>query len=536
MALFCRIPQILSFVLATALCSFCSVTNYYIAQATAGSGNGSSCANANSAAFFNTAGNWGTVKTIGPGTTVHVCGNLTTALTFQASGASGNPVTLFFEPGASMSTAVWSNAIVIRNLSYLVIDGGVPCGTTGGSCNGYIANTNNGTAGSHSTSQAIVANNCSNCEVRNLGIYNIYVHSGSNAEIDQTQVNCMVYSGVNFLIHDNTMHDAGWCLYMNSGNAQGQRVYNNNLYNIDHGIAVTPGGNHAAAGPWYFYNNHLHDYANWDTSSNAYHHDGIHCYTVDGRHAAQEYGAAWGDMWIYNNLFDGNIGNNVTGHIFLEPGVQTDGTATPCMDGTSILHIFGNVLLGTTANGGADLGRASFDPLTHALDFYNNTVFGPNASSNRAVVFENVNLVNAKNNIVGGANKLWDGVSFTATDYNGYINCPTGTSYNCWPVSGGTNNFSTWRGQCACDAHAVNSQANFDGVNSATGALQTSSLMIGAGTNLASVVSSWPTEQQNALTTDRSGIARGGGAWSIGAYGTTGTSPQPPTNLTAAPH
>jgi hypothetical protein len=323
---------------------------------------------------------------------------------------------------------------------------------------------------------------------------------------------------------------------MNSGNAQGQQVYNNNIYNIDHGIAVTPNGNHAPAGPWYFYNNHLHDYANWDTSNNAYHHDGIHCYTVDGRHAAQEYGAAWSHMWIYNNLFDGNIGNNVTGHVFLEPGVQTDGSATPCMDGSSILHIFGNVLLGTTANGAADLGRAPFDPLTHAVDFYNNTVFGPDASSNRAVVFENVNLVNAKNNIMGGANKLWDGVSFTATDYNGYINCPIGVSANCWPVSGFTNNFSTWLNQCACDAHAVNSQANFDGVNSSTGALQTGSLMIGAGTNLSSTVAGWPTAQQNALATDRSGVARGGGAWSIGAYSVTATDPLPPTNLTATPH
>jgi len=73
-------------------------------------------------------------------------------------------------------------------------------------------------------------------------------------------------------------------------------------------------------------------------------------------------------------------------------------------------------------------------------------------------------------------------------------------------------------------------------VNSTTGLLQTGSLMIGAGTNLASVVSSWPTEQQAALATDRNGAARGGGAWSIGAYGSTGTSPQPPTNLTAIPH
>src|SRR5271167_1723298 len=86
MALFRRTPDVLAFVLATALCSFCSVSNYYIAQASAGSANGSSCANANSVSFFNTAGNWGSGYTIGPGTTVHLCGNTTTALTFHGSG------------------------------------------------------------------------------------------------------------------------------------------------------------------------------------------------------------------------------------------------------------------------------------------------------------------------------------------------------------------------------------------------------------------------------------------------------------------
>jgi len=391
--------------------------------------------------------------------------------------------------------------------------------------------------GSQSASQAIRADPCTNCEVRNLGIYNIYVHSGSNAEIDQTQVNCMVYSGVGFLVHDNTMHDAGWCLYMDDGNAQNQAVYNNNIYNIDHGIAVTPGGNNATAGPWYFYGNHVHDYANWDTSSNSYHHDGIHCYTVTSGSAAQKYGAQWQDMWIYNNRFDGNIGGNVTGHLFLEPGVQTDGTATPCMNASSAIHIFGNLFIGETANGTLDLGAGgSWDTLTTPVDFYNNTSFGSEATDSRQVVFENVSTVNAINNIVGGANQLWSGVSFNNTDYNGYITCSTSASYNCWPTSGMTNNFSTWTSYCKCDLHSVNDQQNTGSVNQTTGALLSGSNMIGVGKNLTSAVSAWPTAQQNALFTDQNGNARGSGSWDMGGLSSSSTNasaPNPPTNLAA---
>src|SRR5262249_26163841 len=67
----------------------------FISQA--GGGTGASCASPLSVTFFNTSGNW-TVgipsgTQIGPGTTVHLCGTFTGALsgsmlTFQGSGSS----------------------------------------------------------------------------------------------------------------------------------------------------------------------------------------------------------------------------------------------------------------------------------------------------------------------------------------------------------------------------------------------------------------------------------------------------------------
>ncbi len=535
--------RIVVFVLSVV--SFCSA-DIYVAQNASGADTGASCGNAHSAAWFNTAGNWGSGgNQIGPGTTVRVCGNMTTALTFQSSGTAGNPITLFFEPGASMTTSVWRTAITMNNKSYVVVDGGVPCGPSGGSCNGYISNTNNSTSGSHSPSNGISARSCNNCEIRNIGIYNIYVHTGSGSEVDQTQVNCINFNGNNISIHDSTMHDAGWCLLESSQNPNDSNIniYNNNIHHVDHGWALTLYGNSSLpgpnAGPFYFHDNHLHDYANWDTSSNSYHHDGIHCYATPSGNTS---GAHHVGTWIYNNLFDGDPGQNLTGHIFMEPGVQTDGSATPCADPTSLEYYFGNILIippgRSDQNGIINLGaHSSAQPLQKVV-FYNNTIISNDTNTGQGTVglnFMNVITGSAgvqfKNNIVGGANYLLGGVQSGSTDYNGYINC---ISYNCW---NGTSNFATWRSNCNCDGHSVNSISNMGGVSATTGALQTGSPMIGAGTNLTTAISSWPAAQQLALTSDQNQNARGTGNWDIGAltFGSAGP-PMPPTNLTAAPH
>ena len=69
--------------------SFAAAQNVYIAQVATGGADGSSCANAYAIGFFNSSGNWGTGPAqIGPGTTVHLCGTITTMLTFQGSGNS----------------------------------------------------------------------------------------------------------------------------------------------------------------------------------------------------------------------------------------------------------------------------------------------------------------------------------------------------------------------------------------------------------------------------------------------------------------
>src|SRR4051794_23625598 len=70
-----------------------AVTDIYLSQSGGGSNFTINCATGSRpASFFNTAGNWPGI--IGPGTTVHLCGTITSGLNFQGSGTSGSPITL----------------------------------------------------------------------------------------------------------------------------------------------------------------------------------------------------------------------------------------------------------------------------------------------------------------------------------------------------------------------------------------------------------------------------------------------------------
>ena len=84
-------------VLALLLCSHApslAANSVYISQS--GGGTGASCASPLAASYFNTSGNWSATPTgtqIGPGTTVFLCGVITTNLTFQGNGSVGGSST-----------------------------------------------------------------------------------------------------------------------------------------------------------------------------------------------------------------------------------------------------------------------------------------------------------------------------------------------------------------------------------------------------------------------------------------------------------
>ena len=211
---------------------------YYVAQTSAGSANGTSCGNAYSMATFNTSGNWGSGSTqIGAGTVVHFCGTITTPPNIHGSGSAGNVIEFLWETGARISVP-FGVIFTLSNSSnsYLLFDGGIPCGpvtncdsveasnqttyATGQA--GIIEATANGSALANQNTSTQVINGCDGChdiEVRNIIIRNLYIHSllsdgtngadsGNNVfDCDSGSTNGCAAGVISF--HDSTIHDTG---------------------------------------------------------------------------------------------------------------------------------------------------------------------------------------------------------------------------------------------------------------------------------------------------------------------------------------
>ena len=229
-------------------------------------------------------------------------------------------------------------------------------------------------------SQGIFALSCAGCTFENLTIANLYVHtSTSDTSVDQTMDNGIVFSGSNITVANNTIHDVGWAVFARwaAGDAN-NRIYGNNVYNIDHGIILTaPAG---TVGPMFVYDNHVHDMGNWDAETSSgglpYHHDGIHCF-------GPENGATYNGLYIYDNRFDGTVGQLApTAQIFIEGNYGSSGD-TPCAAVGSQVDVFNNIFGSTdypTSNGYLETSQPGGG-------VYNNTVMGVSTTDNEGGCF-----------------------------------------------------------------------------------------------------------------------------------------------------
>jgi len=342
-------------------------------------------------------------------------------------------------------------------------------------------------------------------------------------------------------IADNTIHDNCWAIVAEQNNTDSNvSIYGNNIYNMDHGITPkadnTFGG---SVGPIRIFDNHIHDEALWDTSSDMYHHDGIHCFTSDNGKALHYNG-----LYIYDNRFDGNTGNNMTANIFIEGGSGSG--STPCADSTSKIYVFNNIMqVNSDFNCGIVCGGNML--------LYNDTIIG--AGTNEDVCYGTgqgamVNdVASSCSQLVSNGNSDLAGTQFSAQDYNIYDN----GSGNAWvfgddyqPYS--SSGFSAYRSDSGnhgipsgpSDAHscAIDDQG-FSGTGSCPGnptslklnsdaSPQTGSPVIGAGTNLTSLCSgsltplcttyTGPPAQGTAGSRTTGTTRPTTGAWNAGAY------------------
>ena len=530
-----KLSLVVAAVLTFAPFGFSSATDVYITP-NGSPISGTPCtSNTQPPSWFNNSANWGAgTSKIGPGTTVHLCGTFTASagasgyLTFQGGGSSGSPVSLRFESGAVLTAPYWGSKGAISavgGLSYVVVDGGKngtiqatlngsPGATClGGACqyqqNGFAVNMSPGSA------------SCNNCEIKNLTISDMYMHTASSN--DSGGNNGIGMNGNNISIDNNSIHDTCWAIntgYAPAGTSN-VSVFNNTLYNIDHGVAVGDTGNAASLSGLYIYGNVIHDFSNWDTTGNYWHHDGIHVF-------ANYTSSISPPVMIYNNYIYGNWGANDNAGIYLEVYANSSNMGTH--------YVFNNIF----APSGGMCANGAINDLVHGtgMNFYNNTMVGNGVGACGVLVGSQAATSSVIENSIYSGNGMsgqtaiidtTGGSTMSTSDYNSWYKTYTGDAmrYNAWYTS-----VALWTSGTGFDRNSITSNPNLNSNYQPN----SGSPVIGAGTNLYSTCNGQPVPGLGALCNDYAGNPRpSSGNWDIGAYAyaTGDPPPAPPTGLAA---
>jgi hypothetical protein len=338
----------------------CHANAVYIAQNGTGAANGSSAANALPVSYFNSSANWSSSPSgtqIGPGTIVHLCNAISSALTVQASGTSGNSITILFEPNASMSASDWSNAgaAITCNQNYVVIDGG---------SNGLIQPTNqNSTSGLGSNGVSFGA--VHDCEIRNLTIINIYNKTVYTDLAPNAGAAINFQSGSNLSAHDNVIQNAGvgiWYMYAVGPTSSNISLYRNTISGCNWGIGTGSGGPNAVLDNYQIHDNDITGPGTqWDDPLDANHHNGIYVW-------AEQSGATITNLKLYNNYLHGSWGVFNTACVFISDEASPGGISTPLF--------YNNVIYTQDGNNNGCLC------LVTSSRAFNNTIICPSFGSN----------------------------------------------------------------------------------------------------------------------------------------------------------
>lgn len=478
-------------------CLTASAADIYFAQASAGSNNGTSCANAYSVTRFNTAdSNWTA------GNILHLCGTFTgtggaTMLTTQGSGSSGNPITIKFEPGSGLTAPYWGSSIngainVLHN--YITIDGGGNGTATsvigaGSGASSIVSTANGDSLANSQASIGIAGTNCDHVVIKNFIVGPIYIHTEDVNNASGASTSDINLSGcTNALVSHNTTLDAQAAM---GGGDNGATMANfgefsfNLMTNCNRCMVV-------GTATQIMSNVLIHDndFAGgaylWDQPDNAFHHNAVHAFNTTSGHI--------NNVQLYNNYVHGiwgkdAISNHTTSMFFLETLAGT---------GADVL-VYNNLLtpadqLSMPTNG------MVFCKISNQCDLYNNTIIGINNGLDfgTAVSCNTPQNVALNNNTIAYMTAYFN-CAFTA-DYNIY----SGVDTNGWDG----NTFAAWQG-LGNDTHgSTTTNIMVDGAFKPV----LGSPLIGAGLNLTSL-------SIGPLDLDKAGISRPPvAAWDVGAY------------------
>lgn len=509
-----------------ALRCYGSIATIYYAPASAGSNNGTDCANAyvysDATNGFSVSGKWGAGSTqIGQDTTVHFCGGTytgslnSTLLTFQGNGASGHPITMVIDAAATLTSPAWNGsngAINTNSHTFLVLNG----------TNGTITNSANGDGlANQQISRMISANGCSGCTIENWTITNNYVaiqNFGSPLGGTATQMNAIAFNGQNVVVSGNTISDCGWCLYDSyAASDTNHQVFNNTVTNWDHAMMFATGGANACSAPClFFHDNNIGSNVNWETSGCVYHLDGLHAFGTTG--------STMNGQYIYNNWFHGTLaGACSSGFLFSETGTS--------QAGASNTYVWNNVFDASQADSANANGWIGwFSGAGGTTQFYNNYVSGPQVSDATVcwnIAVQSTTTLLIENNVVRkcsqGPNLSYGSGTYTI-DYNLYVT-PCAASNNCFVWNPGNTgsvfegSFSAWKTACSCDSHSITTASDAAADLNSGGMPTTGSPAISAGLNLTSTATGNLATLSSDSAANHTPVARPtSAAWDIGAY------------------
>jgi hypothetical protein len=502
----------------------------YLAQTQQGTGSGANAANAKAIGFFNIASNWSSptkvASKIGPGDVVHLTGTITTALIFQKggtapSGPGTGPITLFFEPGAVMTSPAWPNsnnatgAITVPHqlnigLGYVIVDGGT---------NGLIENTDNGTNLDNQVDSIGVAfMGTHNSIVRNLTVANLYIRPGPNGDGNVCGVGVKIFAYAETqpahddLVTNCVFHDEFEGLYILYGAGWTNMEYSYcTAYNVNWGGNAGDGSSVATLSGLKVHNNNFHDFTNWDDNSglNRLHHNAFFGWTASG--------GTLQNISYYNNIFGPNFGVHATSCIYDSGDV-------------SGITIFNNLFLENGPTDAPDDGLIYLLPNSGSIGVgykvYNNTFIG--GGSGTAIDFSgglgpSKTVFEAKNNVAQNLGTFlavyYNASSTLVSDCNVLYNIKSTMLSSSTTNSAHFDTLSQWQAM-GYDLHSTILSPNL----SSSYVPKSPSSAIGVGINLSSYFS-----------TDINGSSRPAvGPWDLGALVHSGLLAPAITSATSA--
>lgn len=409
--------------------------DFYVANSAINSGSGASADNAFGVNFFNTATNWGAgAGKISAGDTVRLVGTISTTLTVQGSGSSGSPITIYFEPGASLSKPTWgvdTAAALYANSKNFITLAGAPGALIECTANGDgLANKN--------AAYGIALDRCNNWKIQGLTIRNIYrhVYGTSNAVPAYTTRGISANTCSNLSVSSCTINHAyiGVYCFSSGGAVSNQAITNNTVSNCSTALICAIGNTGDSFDNILIASNDIAMGANWFEAPNQNHIDGIHCWGIAG--------GSYTNLQIRSNYIHGDPSTHCTSQIFVETNVSSPLVCSNLVVGSANKPNGGYI--GVTGTGNTRI--------------YNNTVVGIAASSAGGIGIypggASGTTYEIKNNIVTNCFvAIYEpaGGSTLASDYNCYFN----NGYVGWRTTASAS-LSSWQNAARTDANSLN--------------------------------------------------------------------------------